>query len=86
MEKTNSNFNEEPFRRAVLDVPLPIMIHAEDGEVLSVNRTWSEITGYSPEEIPTIADWTQKAYGERTELVKADIDRLYKLDRRIAEG
>jgi PAS domain S-box-containing protein len=86
MEKTNSKFNEQPFRRAVLDAPLPIMIHAEDGEVLSVNRTWTEITGYSPEEIPTIADWTQKAYGSRTELVKADIDRLYKLDRRIAEG
>lgn len=86
MEKTNSRLNEEPFRRAVLDAPLPIMIHAEDGEVLSVNRTWTEITGYTPEEIPTIADWTQKAYGERTELVKADIDRLYKLDRRIAEG
>lgn len=86
MEKTNSKFNQEPFRRAVLDAPLPIMIHAEDGEVLSVNRTWTEITGYTPEEIPTTADWTQKAYGESTELVKADIDRLYKLDRRIAEG
>lgn len=86
MEKTNSKFNEEHFRRAVLDAPLPLIIHAEDGEVLSVNRTWTEITGYTPEEIPTTADWTQKAYGESTELVKADIDRLYKLDRRIAEG
>ncbi len=86
MEKTNSKFNEESFRRAVLDAPLPIIIHAEDGEVLSVNRTWTEITGYTPAEIPTIADWTQKAYGERPELVKADIDRLYKLDRSLAEG
>ena len=39
--------SEERFRRAVLNAPLPIMIHAEDGEVILINRTWTDLTGYT---------------------------------------
>ncbi|RME98945.1 MAG: PAS domain S-box protein [Chloroflexi bacterium] len=78
--------SEERFRRAVMDAPFPIMIHAEDGRVVQINRVWTELTGYTPQEIPTIADWTEKAYGQRANLVRADIDRLYGLDSRIDEG
>jgi PAS domain S-box-containing protein len=78
--------SEERFRRAVLDSPMPIMLHAEDGEVLQINQTWTELSGYTHAEIPTITDWTQKAYGERREQVRADIDRLYRLNERVYEG
>lgn len=78
--------SEERFRRAVMDAPFPMMIHAENGRVVQINRVWSELTGYTPEEIPTIADWTEKAYGQRANLVRADIDRLYGLDTRVDEG
>ncbi|MBF2019425.1 MAG: PAS domain S-box protein [Hydrococcus sp. C42_A2020_068] len=78
--------SEDRFRRSILDAPLPIILHAEDGEVLFVNRIWTEITGYAPEDLPTIADWTQRAYGERSQEVKAIIDRLYSLDRSVREG
>jgi PAS domain S-box-containing protein len=82
----NLRASEDRFRRAVIESPFPIILHAEDGQVLQISRSWSEITGYSHEEIPTIADWTERAYGERKEIVQADIERLYSLDRRIAEG
>jgi PAS domain S-box-containing protein len=78
--------SEERFRRAVIDAPFPVMIHAEDGEVVQINAVWTELTGYAPCEISTIADWTERAYGERKELVRADIDRLYELDSRLYEG
>ncbi len=78
--------SEERFRRAILDAPLPIMLHGEDGEVVQINQTWTELTGYTHSDIPTIADWTEKAYGSRKEVVQADIERLYNLDRRISEG
>ncbi|MFB2898039.1 PAS domain S-box protein [Aerosakkonemataceae cyanobacterium BLCC-F50] len=78
--------SEERFRWAIVNSPLPIMLHAEDGVILQVNHAWTEISGYSPQEIPTLADWTQKAYGSRKELVQADIQRLYNLDRRVSEG
>ncbi|WP_193199879.1 EAL domain-containing protein [Nostoc sp. MG11] len=81
-----AQLSQERFRRAILDAPVPIMLHAEDGEVMQINRTWSELTGYSLEEIPTTTAWTEKAYGKKQELVRADIERLYKLNQRIAEG
>ncbi len=78
--------SEERFRRAVNDAPFPIMLHAEDGEIVAVNRAWTEITGYAPADIATMAEWTRKAYGEARKAVRADIDRLFDLDRRIDEG
>ncbi|KAB8321131.1 PAS domain S-box protein [Tolypothrix campylonemoides VB511288] len=78
--------SEQQFRRAVMYSPLPIMIHAEDGEVLQINHVWTDITGYKPEDIPTIAKWTERAYGERKEFVTEVIDRLYNLDCRVAHG
>lgn len=78
--------SEERFRRAVVDSPFPVLIHAEDGAIIQVSRSWCEITGYTPEELQTIADWTERAYGERQNSVRADIDALYELDRKKYEG
>jgi PAS domain S-box-containing protein len=78
--------SEERFRRAILDAPLPIILHAENGEILQINHAWTEITGYRPEEIPTIADWTEKAYGIRQEQMRGAIARLYQLKERTPQG
>jgi PAS domain S-box-containing protein len=78
--------SEARFRRAVMDAPYPTILHAEDGEVITINNIWTQITGYTSESIPTITAWTEKAYGAGKELVRADIDRLYDLDERVDEG
>ncbi|MGL4375438.1 MAG: PAS domain-containing sensor histidine kinase [Microcoleaceae cyanobacterium] len=78
--------SQERFRRAILYAPIPIMLHAEDGEVLQISSTWSELTGYELEEISTITDWTKKAYPENYAKVQADIKSLYSLDEPLAEG
>ena len=78
--------SEERFRRAIVHAPFPIMIHAEDGEVIQINQAWTEETGYIHSDIPTTADWTAKAYGERWEVVKAWIDRLYDLGTKVDTG
>ncbi|MBD2448680.1 PAS domain S-box protein [Nostoc sp. FACHB-152] len=86
-ERTNAlRESEERFRRAILDAPLPIILHAENGEILQINHAWTEITGYRPEEIPTIADWTEKAYGMRQEQMRGAIARLYQLTERTPQG
>lgn len=77
--------SEQQFRHAVMYSPLPLMIHAE-GEVLQINHVWTDITGYKPEDIPTIAKWTEQAYGERKESVREVIKGLYNLDCRVAHG
>jgi len=40
------------------------MLRADDGQVLKISRCWTEITGYTIEDIPTIDDWTARAYGQ----------------------
>ncbi len=78
--------SEERLRRAVEDSPFPLLLHAEDGAVLRVSNSWCEVTGYTREELATIDDWTERAYGDRKQRVQADIGALYGLERRKAEG
>lgn len=78
--------SEARWRGVLREVPFPMLIHAEDGRVIEVNRAWTEISGYAREDIPTIADWTLRAYGERRAKVQADIERLYALETRRYEG
>ncbi|MEG4353303.1 CHASE3 domain-containing protein [Microcoleus sp. LAD1_D5] len=85
-DRHSLQLSEERFRRAILNAPLPIMLHAENGEVLQINCAWTELSGYEYSEIPTIEDWTEKAYHSRQSLVQADLDRLHQLNARISEG
>lgn len=78
--------SQERFRRAIVNAPLPVLIHAEDGEILQVNQTWTELTGYTSDDIPTMAEWTERAYGQRVERVRSHIDQLYALDHKVDEG
>jgi PAS domain S-box-containing protein len=78
--------SEARFRRAILEAPFPIMMHAEDGAVLALSRAWSDLSGYAPEDIPTVAAWTQRAYGERHPSVTAGIGALYGLASSKHEG
>ncbi|MFQ5571020.1 MAG: PAS domain S-box protein [Rhodothermales bacterium] len=71
--------SEEQFRRAITLAPFPIIIHAEDGQVMRINQAWSELTGYTPEDIPTIEAWTEKAYGPRKEKARESLYALYRL-------
>jgi PAS domain S-box-containing protein len=78
--------SEDRFRRAIMDSPIPIILHAEDGEVVLINTAWTEFSGYQLQEIPTLADWAERAYGERKELVKETIDNPYSIDAKVREG
>ncbi len=74
------------FKNAFNNAPFPLMIHAEDGKVDKINDAWQELSGYKQAEIPTIADWAEKAYGDQKELVIAHINKLYKLNEKNYEG
>jgi PAS domain S-box-containing protein len=50
-------------RSALAEAPIPIIVHAEDGEVLHVSRSWTELTGYALSEVPTFDAWINGAYG-----------------------
>lgn len=69
--------SEERFRWAITNAPFPIMLRADDGEVLTVNHVWTELTGYTREDIPTVYDWLARAYGEKTASVRITVDSAF---------
>jgi len=80
------NTSEKLLYKAFAKAPVPIVVHAEDGEILQINKVWTELTGYSQSEIPTISDWIAKAYGKEQKKIREGIDRLYQLKGRVDEG
>jgi len=53
--------SETRLRRAIEEAPFPILLHTEDGTILSVNRAWTERTGYSLAQLPKLRDWIEQA-------------------------
>ena len=78
--------SEDRFRRAIVSAPFPIMLHADNGEVLAISRGWTHASGYTLDDIPTTPDWTEHAYGVRKQMVQEEIDALYGLKERKDEG
>jgi PAS domain S-box-containing protein len=70
--------NEEQFRRAIEDAPIPVIMHAEDGQVLQISRTWTELTGYQQEDIPNFEAWLNKAYGLGANRVREHMHKLFR--------
>jgi len=69
--------SEEQFRRAIVKAPIPIVMHTEDGEILQLSDTWTHLSGYTRDDIPTFDNWLQKAYGEKAAEVAASIQRVF---------
>jgi PAS domain S-box-containing protein len=65
--------SERRFRRAMVDSPLPMMLHAEDGEILAVSDTLVAATGYARDRIVRIDDWLRLAHGEDAAAVREQI-------------
>jgi PAS domain S-box-containing protein len=72
--------SEERFHLAVSNSPVPIMIHDEDDNILLLSEGWTRYSGYALEDIPTMGDWTEAAYGERSGTKKDYIDNLFNIN------
>ena len=69
--------SEGQLRRAVEDAPIPIMMHAEDGEVLRISKAWTRLSGYSAGDIPTFRAWLDRAYGPQAGDVEASVRQVF---------
>ncbi|HEY9620377.1 MAG TPA: PAS domain S-box protein [Crinalium sp.] len=77
---------DRQFQRAIVNAPIPIMLHTQDGNVWQISQAWTDLTGYAPDELPTIDAWTEKAYGDRKTAVREGIHKLYSLTHSVAEN
>ena len=55
--------SEQRLRSAVLSAPYPLMLHADDGEILQLSNAWTKLTGYNPRNIATTGEWERMAFG-----------------------
>lgn len=78
--------SELRLHRVIAVAPLPIMIHAEDGEVLEINHAWQQVSGYSFEDIPSVGRWLDLAYGEGAAIVRERVNMLYASEQRVDQG
>jgi PAS domain S-box-containing protein len=72
--------SESRFRLAFINAPLPVTLHIEDKEFLLVNQSWTELSGYTIEDIPTLRDWTRHVYGEKHVQIDAFLHDTMKLE------
>lgn len=69
--------SEEQFRRAIEDAPVPVIMHAEDGQVLQVSNSWTALTGYEAKDIGTLDVWLSRARGPSGPEVREQIRGLF---------
>lgn len=50
---------EEQLRRMIRAAPVPLMLHAEDGEILAISEAWFVRSGYDP--VGRASDWFRAA-------------------------
>jgi PAS domain S-box-containing protein len=65
--------SEERLSRALTLAPHPVMLFDDSERILLLSAAWTAITGYTADELRTVADWTARAYGERSGEVLAHI-------------
>ena len=78
--------SEARLRHAVSEAPIPIMIHAEDGTVVLLSRMWTDLTGYQPDDVPTVEAWCRRAYGAKGADIAERIKGLYGMAGPRSEG
>ncbi len=78
--------SERQFRYSLEEAPLPIMLYTEDGNVKKINRTWTDITGYAIEDIPTISQWTEISEIFISDLEGTNINMLFNSEKRQNNG
>ena len=77
--------SEARLRCAVDDAPYPIMIFADDGKVVRLNKMWIQLSGYDESEITTLEDWTQSAFPERTDEVLRRLKDVHEGRKRLKD-
>ena len=70
--------SEDQFRRSMEDAPIPVIMYAEDGQILQLSRTWTELTGYNLEDMPTVDAWLSRTYGDELDAIWDYMRELFK--------
>ncbi len=61
--------SEERFRQVILEAPIPVMLHATDGEILVLSKTWTQLSGHARGDLSSSHRWLElSSAGEHAEV------------------
>lgn len=69
--------SELRFRQAIEHAPVPMMLQAEDGEILVSSRALLESTGYAASALKDFGTWARLAYGPDADRITALIAAIF---------
>jgi two-component system, chemotaxis family, CheB/CheR fusion protein len=69
--------SEEQFRRAIEEAPIPVLLLAEDGEVLQLSSAWTRLTGHVIREVPTLEAWLHFVDAESVPTLRAGLQAVF---------
>ncbi|GEM_PF-6265183 len=78
--------SERRFRTVVENMPFPVMVYAADGEVVMVNRAWTQQSGWHLRDVPTMGDWFDKGEHDQNRWEPTDVEVLYDWPEPVEEG
>src|SRR6187200_665209 len=55
--------SENHFRQSIKNAPIPMIMQAEDGEVLEISEAWTELTGYKSRKMKAVNAWLNHPFG-----------------------
>ena len=68
--------SELRFRRAIVEAPVPVMILAENGELLACSESLYQATGYAPNELGQLNQWLLIAHRQHADGVREQLTEL----------
>jgi len=79
--KSNQNFIQ-----TISSAPIPMVLHAEDGKTIILNKSWTELSGYSIVDIPDSTEWARKAFGIKADEAIKNINEILHSHSNIFQG
>lgn len=78
--------SEQRFRQLFEMAPIPMVLTSADGKLLDINRQWTQVLGYGPQEVPDMDAWWLRAYPDAA--YRAAVRSMWQkaIDRVIHEG
>lgn len=71
---------------AVLNAPFPVLIVAEDGSIVFLNRLWEEKSGYGQEEVADLFDWAHHCLEEGAHAFARQLSEAFQQEGRTFSG
>ena len=84
--KAQSQAQREVLLKLIEDMPIPVVLHREDKQIVKVSKSFSEVTGYTQDEIPNLKVWVDKAYKNDKDDHLSQIIKMYDATGRVYEG